>query len=282
MDRSNIAAKFIIGNILAVICLFSNNVLADCDSIAGAHFPTYNEPNYQGSAHTDSFDCAVNGTKQLTLEEINDRAGLLPPNLNDRFYIRIGANAAAQGITGVQNIGANNSDTNAMGVLQNTSNKVADNNFELAVGYTWADFAIDLEWLATKSLPYTSTIIDISPSFTVNSVIKGDALLGNFYWIFQDMYNVKLYGDGIIGYSNNTSTSYITNGPVTMTKRYHWAFGIGLGGRFNIYSKVYADVCARYIYLGTTRIVATQEANAVYLKASRTWMGFSVCLLWLI
>lgn len=281
MNRISYPKNFIVGGFLAFVCLFSNNIQADCDSTVPMHYPTLNSPNYQGSAHTDSFDCAVNGTKQLSLEEINERMGYLPPNLNNRFYLRIGANAAAEGLIGISNIGANNSNSGAMGTLQNDHVKVADNNFEIAFGYTWSDFAVDFEWLASKAIDYQSTIIDFTPTFTVYSTVKGDALLFNLYWIFKDMYNVKMYGDLIVGKSQNNSQSYITNGAITQWKITHWAFGLGLGGRFNLFSKFYADVCARYIYLGTARIVASQGSNAVFLKAKRTWMGMGVCLLWL-
>lgn len=266
---------------ISVVCSLANNALADCDSTANLHYPTKNPVNYQGSAHTDSFDCAVNGTKQLTMEQISDRADLVPPKLNDRFYFRIGANAAAQGITSVSNLEVNNLATNQTGVLQNTKNKEASNNFEMAFGYAWNEFALDLEWLATTSINYSTAVYGVTPNFTVNSTIKGEALLMNLYWIFNDMYNLSLYGDFIIGYSDNSSTSYINTAPSTKTKWKHWAFGLGFGGRFNIFSRLYADVKGRYIFLGTTRIVATDGNNNVYLKANRTWIGASLNLMWL-
>ncbi|HSX20646.1 MAG TPA: hypothetical protein VLG38_05965 [Gammaproteobacteria bacterium] len=264
-----------------LVCLIPNITFADCDSTAKTHYPTIMQPNYQGSAHTDSFDCAVNGSKQLTLEQMNDRADLMPPNLNNRWYFRLGANAAAEGISNVNNVLPNNTITSAMGTLQNTSVKVASNNFELALGYTWSEFAIDLEWLASKAVNYSSSMYNISPTFTVNSNVKGDALLFNIYWIFQDLYNVKVYTDFIIGYSNNSSVTYIDNGPETSFKKHHWAFGLGIGGRFNIVSRLYADLSGRYIYLGTARLTATNGTEYVWLKANRTWMGAAVCLLWL-
>lgn len=273
--------KALIVSTFATICLLANKVHADCDSTANAHYPTITPPNYQGNARTDSFDCAVNGSKQLTLEQINDRSDLMPQSLNDRFYYRIGFNAAAQGITSVSNLEVNNTSTNQTGILQNTSNKESTNNFEMALGYVWKDFAVDLEWLAASSVSYDTTIYGITPNFNVSSTVKGDALLLNLYWIFNNMYNVNLYGDFIIGYSDNTSTTSINTSDGSTTKWKHWAFGAGLGGRFNIVSRLFADVKARYIFLGTTRLIASSGDYNVYLKANRTWIGASVCLLWL-
>lgn len=269
------------GCFLIVVCFYANNICADCDSTSDLHYPTIKSSNYQGSARTNSFECAVNGSKELSSEAMNDRAALIPPKLSNRFYLRLGANAAAEGISGVKIVGVNNTTTNVTGTLQNTKNKIAANNFEMAFGYTWSEFAIDFEWLALSSVSYSSTISNVTPTFTINSNVKGDALLLNLYWIFKNMYNMNLYGDFIIGYSDNTSSSYIGSGSTTGNKRSHWAFGGGVGTRFNIVSKLYVDLNGRYIYLGTARLTATEGANYADLKAKRTWLGAGACLLWL-
>lgn len=264
-----------------IVCCLTNNAMADCDSTAKTHFPTYNQANYEGSAHTDSYDCAVNGSKQLSLEQINERIEFMPPKLSNRYYFRLGVNAASEGITSVSNREVNNTSTLVTGYVQNGSNKIASNTFELALGYAWSEFALDLEWLAPASVSYSTPVYGVTPTFNLYSTVKGDALLLNLYWIFQDLYNFKLYGDFIIGYSDNTSTSYIDSGEATKTKWRHWAFGAGFGARFNLVSRLYADVKGRYILLGTTRLVASDGANNAYMKANRTWLGASVCLMWL-
>lgn len=280
MNKSIKLTHLAVYAVAAVVCLLTNNVYADCDSTATLHYPTINPTNYEGNAQTDTFDCAVKGNKSLTIEQINERAGYLPENLNNRFYFRIGFNAAAEGIRNVSNVLPNNTSTSAMGTLQNTSVKVADNNFEVALGYTWSEFAVDIEWLALKSINYSSAMYNITPSFTVDSNIKGDALLLNMYWVFKDLYNVKLYGDFIVGWSNNSSTTSV-GGPFMKFAKYHVALGLGVGGRFNLVSRLFVDLSGRYIYLGTSRLVANSGVNYVWLKAQRTWMGAAACLLWL-
>ncbi len=259
----------------------TNNAIAVCDSTADMRYPSVTPPNYEGNSRTDTFDCAVNGSKQLTLEQINDRKELMPQRLTDRFYFRLGANAAAQELGSVSNQEPNNLSTNSTGILQNTKNKQASNNFEMAIGYLWSQFAIDLEWLSSSSISYNTEVVGVNPNFSFSSNVNGDAFLLNLYWIFNDMYNVQLYGDFIIGYSDNTSTNHINSENEASTKWNHWAFGAGFGGRFNIISRLYADVKGRYIYLGTTRLVASDGTNNAYLKANRTWIGASACLLWL-
>lgn len=274
---------------LLVVCLLSNNVFADCDSTANSHYPGIVPPNYYGGSQTDSFNCAINGNNQLTMEQINERADLIPPSLNNKFYVMLGGNAAAEGITGVANstsdtssVIVNDFSNGQVGTLSATQNKVASNNFELAIGYTWKDFAIDMEWLAVKSVPFTASIIGITNPFSFTSNIKGDSLLFNGYWFFNDMYNAKLYGVFSAGYSHNESTTQIGTGAATILNRYYGAFGLGFGARFNIVSSLYADIVGRYIYLGAVRMQATNGNSYIYLKASRTWLGASFRLLWLI
>ncbi len=257
-------------------------VAADCDSTAGLHFPTVTGPNYTGTAHTDSFDCAVSGTKQLSMEEMRARQDLIPPNLNNRFYIRLGGNAAAEGLTSLRTGTPDKSTSPAVGTVSVTNSKTASNNFELAFGYTWNEFAIDLEWLALKSVQVTANINGVTPTFSFTSTVKGDVLVGNLYWIFNDMYNVKMYGVLCGGYSHNKSTNTITGGQPYTMNRYYLAYGGGVGARFNVISKAYADISARYILLGAVRLSATNGAEYFYVKGSRTWIGASVRILWLI
>lgn len=263
-----------------VVCLIANNVFADCDS-TGTHYPSVVPPNYQGSGQTDSFNCAVKGSKQLSIDEIRDRADLIPPKLDNRFYVMLGFNAAAEGVIMVKNKTTVTS-TYSPGTVSSTSNKVASNNFEMAFGYTWKEFAIDLEWLALKSMDYSTNVTDTLGAYTFNSTIKGDALLFNLYWFFNDMYNVKVYGVFSANYAQTKSISYISGGSVTTTNRYYPGLGFGIGARFNIFSRLYADFAGRLIALGKINMQAVNGTTTIKLQGQRTWLGASARLLWLI
>lgn len=277
-----------------IVCLISNSIWADCDSsasryspdcdsTANLHYPSVVPPNHYGNAKTDSFNCALNGSKQLSLDQVNERSDLIPPSLNNRFYIMIGGNAAAEGVMSAKNVAlANDTVTLDVGTLSETQFKVASNNFELAFGYTWKDFALDIEWLAVKSISFNASMINMTPGFSFSSTIKGDSLLGNLYWIFNDMYNAKLYGIFSLGMSHNQSFSEIGTGDTNTMNRYYPAGGIGLGARFNIISSLYADVAARALYLGKIRISAVNGTSVLDVNATRTWLGASFRLMWLI
>lgn len=292
--KKSLNFKYLIINLaFSLVCLLPNNARADCeptpsnrstcDSTTNLHYPSKLPPNYYGNAQTDSFNCALNGTTQLTMDQINERNDFIPPSLNNRFYVRLGGNAAAEGVIMADNKAeANNTATGAIGLLSDDQHKTASNNFEIAFGYAWKDFALDLEWLALTSVTFNSSIINITPSFSFSSTIKGDAILTNWYWTFKDLYNVKLYGIFSLGMSHNQSTTSIESGPSNFMNRYYPAGGLGVGVRFNVISSLFIDIAGRALYLGKVRMSATNGDNFVDVNAARSWLGASFRLMWLI
>lgn len=282
MNNVHLLKKSISVGVCALICLFSNKLIASCEPSVAKNPAGVTPPNYYGNSQTNSFRCAINGGTDLSLEELNERAALTPQKVTDRFYIRLGMNASSEGITGVKNNSLAPATKN--GTVSVKQVNVSSNNVELAVGYTWTDFAIDIEWLALKSVPYNSFLSGITPNVYYNTTTKGDALLANFYWIFQNLYNFNFYGVGVIGTTNNKCSTFLTGGPVNViNKKYSLSFGGGLGVRFNIVSSVFADMSARYINLGGTKFEAANIAKttSITLKGTRRWIGMSVRLLWL-
>jgi hypothetical protein len=266
----------------ALLCLASNQLIAKCDPSIGKDFPGVEPPNYYGNAQTDSFRCAVNGSTELSSLQQSERNELIPEKLINRFYISFGVNAASEGIQGVQNESI--FDTIAQqGTVSNKTVKTASNNIELAVGYAWKDFAIDLEWLGLKSISYNGSLVNIVPVIPYSTSVKGDALLLNLYWTFQNLYNFKFYALGCGGIGSNHSTSSIFGATPNVIKKISPAFGGGIGAQFNIISKLFADMSAKFIYLGRIKYEAANGTGRyITLRASRTWTGVSVRLIWLI
>lgn len=270
-------------NIAGAACDPAPSGQSTCDSTNDLHYPSKLPPNHYGNSQTDSFNCAINGSRQLTMDQVSERNEMIPRSLNNRFYVRLGGNAAAEGILNAKNVAeANNTTTLAVGTLTNEQVKTASNNFEIAFGYTWKDFALDLEWLAVNSIDFNSSMINIAPSFSFSSTLKGDVLLTNWNWTFKDMYNAKLYGIFSLGMSHNKTITSIESGASTPMNRYYPAGGIGIGARFNIVSNLFADVAGRALYLGKVRISATNGSNFVDIDGVRTWLGASFRLMWLI
>ncbi len=265
-----------------LFCLASNQALARCEPSVAKNYPGYIPPDYYGNGQTDSFRCAINGSTDLSSLQQSERDELIPEKLSNRFFIRLGANASSEGITKIKN--KSYYDALAIqGSVNNKSTKTASNNIEMAFGYTWSDFAIDLEWLSVKSMTYNGALVNITPVISYFTTVKGDALLGNLSWNFKDMYNFKFYGLMSLGISSNQTYSRLSTGSANVIKKKTPAFGLGLGARFNLVSKLYADMAVRGLFLGSAKFEAANGAGRyIILEATRTWIGVSARLMWLI
>src|SRR5690242_8111754 len=120
---------------ILIICLLSNNLWAECEPTIPHHFPSQTPDNYYGNSRTDTFNCAVSGTNSLTKAQIDERADLLPESVYNRFYVRLGGNFAAEGVTGAGIVNDASNVTIAGAQIQTTQVKTASNNIEFAFGY---------------------------------------------------------------------------------------------------------------------------------------------------
>lgn len=264
-----------------LLCLVSNSLFAACEPSVSSHFPSKTPANSYGNSRTDRFNCAVTGTNDLSEAQLRERANLLPESLSDRWYIRLGGNAAAEGVTGTKTGGNDPQTANA--IVKTKDEKTASNNIELGFGYVWKDFAIDLEWLGLKSVAYGSTLENITPTLDFTTTVKGDSLLANVYWIAQDIYSVQLYGLMAVGFTSNKSTTVLSGGDPVALSKYSLSFGAGVGGRFNIIAKLYGDMAFRYLMLGRVKYVGRTPSGgtSMELKSTRDWLGVSFRVLWL-
>ncbi len=261
--------------------LLATSVYAKCKPTVADNFPTDTPPNFYGNGQTDSFRCAVTGsTEESTLQQMQ-RDDLIPVKLSDRWYIMLGVNAASEGIISVKNDSIYDVVLNT-GTVSPTDAKTASNNVEIAFGYAWSEFAVDVEWLASKSVSYNGNLVGTGVVANYSTIVKGDATLFNLYWLFNDQYNFKMYANATLGISQNKSTATLNNGSPWVTKKYSPAYGIGVGARFNLISKLFADMTVRGIILGKVKYQAATGGRYMILRATRTWIGVSARLLWMI
>lgn len=280
------------------ICLISNIASAACNrgplptgcepakptciEEVGGHFPSKTPPNYFGNSRSGTFNCAVTGADDLSMSELKERAKYLPESLDYRWYVRLGGNVGAGGVMSVKNVTGES--TTSTSTISSTEEKNASNSYEVGFGYIWTDYALDIEWMGLNNVGYDATFTDTTPNLSFTTNVTGDAILINAYWIFKDLYNVKLYGLLCTGASFNKSYASLAGGPSTSLNRIGLAFGLGFGGRFNIISKIYADMAVRYITLGRVKYLAANAAGtqSMILKGLRTWFGVDFRLLWMI
>ncbi len=275
----NIQFKPFISKLIYCALIFTVHigvVGAACDSMKGVHYPTNQQANYYGAASTEEFYCAVTGIDDVSAEQLQELTEYLPPKLSDRFYVLLGGNVASEGIYKVKNVSDPDSIYVDAEIVTQTA-KTGSNNFEVGFGYTWTDFAIDVEYLPYKSIQYSTTFTGVTGAPTVSSTVSGYNILANVYWIFNDMYNVKLYGVIPVGLNNIKSVTTANSATFTLSK-YSAIYGLGIGGRFNVVSSVYADMVARYMLMGNIRM---QTNTGIVLKSQLSWFGVSLRLLWL-
>lgn len=270
---------FIVG-ILA--CINTTSAFAKCDPTIEKNYPGAVPPNYYGNSQTDSFRCATTGSNELTSLQASERDDLIPEKLSNRFYIMLGGNAAAEGVTRVSNKSIYDTYI-ASATLSSTQTNTASNNVEFGFGYEWKGFAFDFEWIGLKSVTYNGYLLGITPSLPFNTTLKGDAWLFNTTWFFYDQYNFKMYGVFTAGVTNNKTTTTLNFGTPYVTNRWSPSLGLGVGARFNIISRLFADMVARYMVLGRVNYTAIDAAgDYMILKGYRTWFGVSARLIWMI
>jgi opacity protein-like surface antigen len=267
--------------VVILACIFANPVFARCDPTIAKDYPGAVPPNYYGNSQTDSFRCAVSGSTDLTSMQASERAELIPEKLSNRYYLMLGGNAASEGIERIKNNSIYDATLNGASV-SSTSIKTASNNIEFGFGYEWKEFALDLEWIGVKSMTYNGTLLDITPILPYSTSLKGDAWMFNLSWFFSDQYNFKMYGLMCLGLSKNKTTATLNGGSPTVTNKWSPAYGIGFGARFNVISRLFADMVARYMILGRVKYAASNGGNYMILKGYRTWLGVSARLIWMI
>jgi hypothetical protein len=236
------------------------------DSVA-KYYPGKQHPNHYGNAATDSFRCAMSGSTQLTAEQIKIRKSLIPDSHDFRFYARVGLNAAAQQLR-----------------FPGAKVSQASNQFDAAFGYRWNKTSVELEWLNLGSINYTSLQVKVGPAHTLATVsgkVKGHALFLGANYEFYKFYNYSPYVNIAIGVTNNNTSFNFNSNQVLSSERYTLSGGLSLGMKFNIYSRFYADVTVRGLFLGNVKYDAKDVVADAKVKVTRIWLGASLRLIWL-
>jgi len=229
-------------------------------------YPGRERPDYYGNAQIDSFRCAISGSTQLTPEQMQQRKDLIPDSHDFRFYGRVGLNAAAQQIR-----------------FPSAKATQSSNQFDVALGYRWKVSSVELEWLNLSSIQYNLQAQIGTPvsNAQLAGTLKGQALFLAVNYEFYKFYNYIPYFNLAIGITNAKATLSINGGQTQSLNKYVPAGGLGIGVKFNIYSRFYADIMVRGLYLGQTKYDASNVQAGLSIKAKRIWLGASLGVIWL-
>ena len=244
----------------------ANDVGICADSVV-KNYPGKQRPDYYGNSSIDSFRCAMSGSTQLTPEQMKLRKDLIPDSHNFRLYGRVGLNAAAQQIR-----------------FKGGKTTQSSNQFDAAIGYRWKNTSAELEWLNLSSITYSNLQIKLGNPLIIGQVsgkIKGQAIFLGLNYELYKFYNYTPYLNLAIGLTSNDAILTLNAGPQQILSKYLLAGGLGLGVKFNIYSRCYADVIVRGLYLGQTKYNGSALQTGLTIKAKRIWLGASLRLIWL-
>lgn len=261
--------------------IITNQAYAACDGNTLGYYPSKLPDDYYGNGQTDRFRCAIEGKTQLSAQEQAELEALIPQSHDNRFYVRFGLNSGTEKISGVKNNGTDISSA-LVGIPTNVSEKTSSNEIEMAIGYSWKDFAVDLEWMSLRKIRYSGAFVATSSTPTITSEISGDAYLLNAHYNIKDFYNFKIYLTGIFGTTKTEAETRVNSSSPTISSRWGLSFGGGIGAKFNLVSQLYADMTVRGLLLNTkVKMEDADTTSYIILKGTRSWIGASARFIWL-
>jgi hypothetical protein len=152
------------------------------------------------------------------------------------------------------------------------------------LGYRWQAASLELEWLNLSSITYTNLNASVgTPATTaqLSGQVKGQALMAGVNYEFYKFYNYIPYVNLAIGLTSNKASMSINNGPIQALNSYLLSGGLGLGIKFNIYSRFYADAIVRGLFLGQSKYDGSIIQPGLKIRGRRIWLGASLRIIWL-
>lgn len=228
----------------ASAALFGNSEYQSADPFGNAQIPCFNR--------------AMNGGRPLTPEEEALLLGNLPLKETGHYYGRISGNTGTLVLDRV----TNRSSTGF--VLTSTRARLNQVGLELALGYFYDKSSrLELEYLVNRNLVFTTTVTPLFDPGLGNftATISTNTFLFNGYWDFKvgnyDRFRPFLtVGIGPSFNSVRTTGTSVTLGGTTFSlanrsrQGVSFAFAVGLGFRFNVFTRWNIVASLRYINLG--------------------------------
>ena len=249
---------------------------------------------WYGNAQTDEFRKAVSETyDDLTEQEKYEINRMVPEVHKKRFYVILGSSKSITRVFDLSNTTTIAADSNVSGnTLSTDFGKKNKRILEVAVGYIWDKFRADVEWLHSAKVKISGSVYDTTQNIKFENTVSGTGIAANLRYDIWEFYEIKLYASGILTIGLNKGQLSIRSDAIptssdTSVSRLNYGFGLGLGARYNLFSKLYLDIGGRYINLGKVRMEtsinnAANQGNSLAMKATRAISGFGFKLMWLI
>lgn len=236
-----------------------------------------------GHAQTKCFNRAINGAGPLTAEE-QAKVSALGERDYDRFYARLSVNFGTLALNDFKN--SSTALTDSTGVINKRRVTLNQTGLEMAIGYVWnGGMRAELEYLVNKNINYNAFPVLTGTTIPrqINATIKNNTLLVNGYYEYTGVPRFRPYLTAGIGVSANSAQSNLTpalgtgnpNTPNTVA----FAWNVGLGARFGIFSRWFIDAKYRYISLGNNIVI--QPENGFKLTTLYSMNATSIGLIYL-
>lgn len=166
-----------------------------------------------------------------------------------------------------------NASTGALQAGRVAKNDTSDTDFgfQIALGYRWPHWRVDIEYLFRRKLGYNvSPALNGVGAIALSSSAKSQAWLLNSYYDFDQVYIFWPYITAGLGMGINETDTVIAGSSV-VEERNDFAWNIGVGTRMPLMRNLYADISARYIRLGKQKFKDT--GNGLTLKGRHRFVG---------
>lgn len=250
------------------------------------------DPKYGNGQSRSFMNAMYELSPDITDTELQEIEKSIPPRITKRFFIRLGANCGKSILSQVKNTSV---------LLATKDAKVAKSSYtapsklgaELAFGYRWDRFSVELEAITTSNFKF-----NINPLFNnqlgkLDSIVKAQGGFINVYYDILDFMPFRAFvglglGAGINGTNSNFSNAPPISTGINFSKRkVTGAYNIVAGAKINIASRVFINAALRYTSFagfGNVRAIATgnvewlDEKQNLRLEGQHSLFGFSLSI----
>ncbi len=250
------------------------------------------DPKYGNGQNTKFVNAIYGLNPDITESELQEIENSIPPRLTDRWFLRFGANSCTSSITKVVNTSVQPS-TLAAKVINGNQKSSPKYGGELAVGYRWDKFLIELEAIATENTKFNKKPLFSNQPGTLTSTVKAQGVFINTYYDFMSLMAFRAFVGIGVGAGINRANSNFSDAPPISTginftrRRVAGAYNLVLGCKINLVSQLFITGAFRYTNFagfGNIKTIATSnvewqdELKNLHLEGQHSIFGISISL----
>lgn len=262
--------------------------------ICKAHNYNYQFDKRYGHAQNEGFVNAIYGLNQnITPEEIEQIGRLKLIVIENKFFLRLGANTGSSYLINIKNISSKQIIKDAV-VANDKQTNSPKRSLEAAFGYRANKLYTEIELLITQNIKYDRLQLFNNQNGSLNSIIKSNALFINGYYDFIKLKKLSFFvGVGIGAGVINTDSKFFNSVLAVDEKNFKksnitGAFNVTLGCHFRMASQLLIKTAIRYVnFAGINNMKIFSFGNMIwkngdlnlYLKGQHRFVGFGLSII---